>query len=159
MSNYLDILLRKPVELECAVIADLIAPYSKKGLLLLRDESEILNSIDSFIVAEYNSSIIGCISYYDYGKSLYEIRSLAVKAEYTKKGVGAKLVTAIIAAIPDPVPKIFALSYSPVFFKKCNFSEVPKETFPEKIWKDCSKCINRDNCGETALVYLGIPLP
>jgi amino-acid N-acetyltransferase len=97
---------------------------------------------------------VGCVSYYDYGQNLYEIRSLAVKAEYEKKGLGSKLVAAIITAIPaNPLPKIFALSYSPEFFKKNNFFEVAKETLPEKIWKDCSKCVNLENCDETALVY------
>jgi amino-acid N-acetyltransferase len=150
----LNILLRKPLKSESSDIEDLILLYSQKGILLLRDESEILNSIDTFIVAEHNSSIVGCVSYYNYGQGLYEIRSLAVKPEYAKKGAGSKLLAAIIADIPsDPVPKIFALSYSPEFFKKNGFLEVPKETFPEKIWKDCSRCINRENCGETALVY------
>ena len=148
------IFLRKPLESESSDIRDLIAPYSKDGLLLFRDELEILNSIDTFIIAEYNSSIVGCISYYKYGHGLYEIRSLAVNPEHRKKGLGSKLVKAIITTISsDPMPKIFALSYSPDFFKKNNFLEVPKETFPEKIWKDCSKCANLEKCGETALIY------
>ena len=154
MSNYSYIFLRKPAKSESSDIKDLINLFSKSGLLLSRDESEILNSLDSFIIAEHNSSLIGCISYYDYGQSLFEIRSLAVKPEFEKKGLGSKLVSSIISIIPcEPLPKIFALSYSPIFFKKNSFLEVPKETLPEKIWKDCSKCVNLENCGETALVY------
>jgi amino-acid N-acetyltransferase len=154
VSNYTYIFLRKPLKSESLDIKDLITLYSKNGLLLLRDEIEILHSIDAFIIAEHNSCIVGCISYYDYGQNLYEIRSLAVKPEYGKKGLGSKLVASIIATIPsEPMPKIFALSYSPDFFRKNNFFEAPKETLPEKIWKDCSNCINLENCGETALVY------
>ncbi|PKL17488.1 MAG: GNAT family N-acetyltransferase, partial [Spirochaetae bacterium HGW-Spirochaetae-5] len=30
---------------------------------------------------------------------------------------------------------------------------VPKDDFPEKIWKDCDNCKDKDKCGETALIY------
>lgn len=101
-----------------------------------------------------DDTIAGVISYHDYGRHLKEIRSLAVRDADSRKGVGSRLVRHLIKQLSrEGSPKIFVLSYSPVFFIKNGFAPVDKETFPEKIWKDCINCPDQENCGETALVY------
>lgn len=130
--------------------------YVAKRLILKRTREEIKNLINSFLVAESEDSLVGVISFYDYGTSLKEIRSLAVSREASHSGIGSLLVNEIIKKINSlskTKTKIFALTYSPDFFKKNGFIEVARESLPEKIWKDCQNCPNRDNCTETALVY------
>ncbi|MDR3237682.1 MAG: GNAT family N-acetyltransferase [Spirochaetia bacterium] len=148
------IIVRKPFVDEAEAINALMRAHADKGVLLQRDVDEIRNAIDTFIVAELNEKVIGAVSRYDYGQGLIEVRSLVVDDEHGKGGIGSVLVKNLIRVLlRDGAKKIFALSYSPDFFKKNGFIEVPKETLPEKIWKDCRFCKDRDNCGETALVY------
>lgn len=148
------IVIRKPFVEDAETINTLMRAHVDTGIILQRDVDEIRNSIDTFLVAEFNSRVIGAVSRYDYGQGLFEVRSLVVSDEFGQKGIGSVLIKNLIRILMrENAKKIFALSYSPSFFQKNGFFEVPKETLPEKIWKDCRCCKNRDNCGETALVY------
>ncbi len=137
-------------------IFDLLIRYSIDGTILERTKDEISGSIDKFFIAVDNSALKGVVSYYDYGPALIEIRSLAVDKNFKSSGIGSELVKYLIRTVTEKSkPKIFALTYSPEFFKKNGFAEVEKNTLPEKIWKDCVKCKNMETCGETPMVYLG----
>ncbi len=129
--------------------------YAERDILLARTKEDIAGALDTFLVAEEDESFKGVISYYDYGEKLKEIRSLAVKPDAERTGVGKSLVSSLVERLRERCgdPKIFVLTYSPGFFEKTGFISVDKSTLPEKIWKDCQNCAHRDNCGETALVY------
>jgi amino-acid N-acetyltransferase len=137
-------------------IFDLLIKYSADGTILERTKDEISEYIDNFFIALNDSSFTGVISYFDYGPALKEIRSLAVDKNFNNKGIASELVKFLIKELTAAsAPKIFALTYSPDFFKKNGFIEADKNSLPEKIWKDCVKCKNRETCGETPMVYCG----
>ncbi len=135
-------------------IFDILTPYVDQGIIIERPRDEIDGSIETFLVARMDGNLYGVVSYHDYGDRLYEIRSLAVRKEVTGSGTGTLLMKAMIERLLGKGAKrIFTLTYSPAFFHRLNFHETPKDSLPEKIWKDCSKCRNRDICGETALLF------
>jgi amino-acid N-acetyltransferase len=135
-------------------IFHLISGYAEEGIILARTREDIRSSLDDFFVAVEGNAIIGVISFHDYGPSLKEIRSLAVKKTGWKSGTGSLLVRTLIQKIlSEGNAKIFCLTYSPQFFMSNGFVEVARDTLPEKIWKDCNNCPDKDNCRETALVY------
>jgi amino-acid N-acetyltransferase len=141
---------------DAEAIYRLLKYYSDQGRILERSKDEIESIINHFHIAEINGEIIGIISCYDYEERLKEIRSLAVAPDMYHQGIGSMLLNYLIRKLSTAEGvKIFALSYVPEFFKKNGFVEVPKETLPEKIWKDCSTCTHRDTCGETAIVFAG----
>ncbi|MCX8123690.1 MAG: GNAT family N-acetyltransferase [Spirochaetes bacterium] len=152
----MNVTIRKATSHDAEHILALISPYVKKGILLPRSKEEIENSSDSFTVAIAQKKIIGVISHYKYNNKLFEIRSLAVQSRYHHKGIGRQLVEYAVTDIllHHKDAKIFCLTYSPTFFKKAGFMTVAKETLPDKIWKDCQYCKHRDNCTETAMVYV-----
>ncbi|TAL38831.1 MAG: GNAT family N-acetyltransferase [Spirochaetes bacterium] len=133
----------------------LLRPYAKEGLILKRTREEIAREIRTFLVAESGGAIAGTISYHNYGPRLKEIRSLAVRKELSGGGIGSSLVRHLNERLEAGGVhiKVFVLTYSPDFFRKLGFVEVPKESLPEKIWKDCDHCSHREECGETALEY------
>ncbi len=135
-------------------IYSLTSHYSAKRLMLARNRDEIRKLLDTFLIAVKESMPVGIISYHDYGPGLKEIRSLAVSEENARSGIGSLLLQDMIKKINTlSKARIFALTYSPDFFRKNGFVEVSRESLPEKIWKDCQNCPDRDNCTETALVY------
>ena len=146
--------IRKAVLSDIKLIHKLLKPFSGDGVILERTVEDITGELDKFLVAENKSGIIGVVSYYDYGRDLKEVRSLAVKKDFFRKKIGSLLLKTLIESLLEHYPdaKIFTLSYSPKFFKKNGFAAVDKETLPEKIWKDCRYCKDYDKCGETALV-------
>lgn len=148
-------IIRNAIPGDIDTIHEILLPYAREELILARTKDDIAQSLHAFYVAAHNSHISGVISYYDYGDRLKEVRSLAVRKSMAKSGIGSLLLKHLISelSVLCPEPKIFVLTYSPVFFIKNGFVEVPRETLPEKIWKDCDHCKNRHNCGETALIF------
>jgi amino-acid N-acetyltransferase len=146
--------VRHALKRDIEQIRKLIKFYADEGLILDRDSNDIAQSLDMFLVAEKKNKIYGVISFHDYGAMLKEIRSLAVEKKWEKNGIGSTLLKKIIDILKTrhPESRIFALTYSPLFFKKYGFIEVDKDSLPEKIWKDCKNCKQKDNCGETALI-------
>lgn len=135
-------------------IHSLIKHYAEEGVILERSMEDISNNISNFLVAESDGRVIGCITYYDYGRNLKEVRSLAVSGPFQGMGIGKALLDALINRLTvSGEARIFTLTYKPDFFVKSGFTVVPKDDFPEKIWKDCANCKDAENCGETALVY------
>lgn len=92
--------------------------------------------------------------YIYYGRTIAEIRSLAVKKESQKKGIGSLLVKKCLnEAKKLGVNKVFVLTYIPEFFKKTGFMELDKSKLPQKIWGDCIRCPKFPECDEVALIY------
>lgn len=135
-------------------IFDLLDPYVEKGLILKREKDDIKINISKFLIAKFDNQIIGTISYHNYSWNLCEIRSLAVGQNFSKLGLGTKLLEALIQILNrNETINIFSLTYSPDFFLKNGFIETSMENLPEKIWKDCFTCKNKETCAETALIY------
>jgi amino-acid N-acetyltransferase len=146
--------IRSAVINDVDAIYKLIKHYSEIGVILERSIDDITSNINSFIVAVADDRIIGSVTYYDYGKNLIEVRSLAVEESFHKLGIGRALLLKLIDQVKSKnESKIFTLTYRPDFFQKNGFIVVSKDNFPEKIWKDCDKCRDREKCGETALIY------
>ncbi len=149
--------IRKADVADIDSIYSILKTYSVQGVILERSRDELNKNVEKFFVADNNNTIAGVISYYNYSDTLIEVRSLAVRDEYFKKGIGSALLNAMVAFLSDNFrdSRIFALTYHPDFFRKYRFNVVAKDSLPEKIWKDCKYCMNQENCGETALVFSG----
>lgn len=152
----MEVKIREAVEKDIEAIFTLLKNYSIEGIILERDRNDIASNLHTFIVAEMEGTLTGVVTFYDYGEKLKEIRSLAVEKKFQSMGVGSRLLESVIKEIKkNSDARIFVLTYNPEFFKNHNFFPVSREEFPEKIWKDCAKCKDRENCSETALVYRG----
>ena len=146
--------IRKATGDDVESIHDIINAYSGDGTLLSRSRDDIVTAIGNFYVAEVGGTIAGVITYHDYGDHLKEVRSLAVKKSFLRRGIGSMLLNRLIADLTAAnSTMLFVLTYAPEFFRKNGFVEINMDTLPEKIWKDCMYCINYASCSEIALVY------
>jgi amino-acid N-acetyltransferase len=104
-------------------------------------------------VCEVEGEIVGISALSLYWEDLAEVRSLAVREACGGKGLGAALVTACLEeAARLGIRRVFALTYRPGFFEKLGFRPIEKQELPQKIWKDCIKCVKFACCDETALI-------
>jgi amino-acid N-acetyltransferase len=146
--------IRKATPDDVDQIYDIISSYSEEGILLARTLDDISSSLQNFYIALLDSKTVGVITYFDYGDHLKEVRSLAVRNTYLRRGIGSALLQAMLSDITAAnTPRIFVLTYAPEFFRKNGFVEIDMDTLPEKIWKDCIYCKKQDSCNETALEY------
>jgi amino-acid N-acetyltransferase len=134
-------------------IVALVNEYARRGDLLPRSAQAISHGIGNWFVAEEDGVIVGCVSLLRYTSGLVEVRSLAVSDSVQGKGIGKKLVQALITeARHREIPTLFALTRAVPFFLACGFTITDKHHFPEKVWQDCQKCPLVNNCDETAMV-------
>lgn len=133
-------------------IADVMARYVEQDVLLPRPVSELFQCVREFHVAEVNGDVVACAALRLLWHDLGEVRSLAVRPDAHGKGLGQALVEAVVAdARALGLPRLIALTRETEFFKRCGFTEQPREAMPRKVWTDCVRCARRHACDEVAV--------
>jgi amino-acid N-acetyltransferase len=131
----------------------LINEYARQEEMIPRSLSELYETMRDFIVCEYDSNICGVCALHIMWEDLAEIRSLAVDRGYQKMGIGKNLVKQCLKEAKQlGLPKVFALTYHPAFFKKLGFADIDKASLPQKIWGDCLRCPRFPGCDEYAVI-------
>ncbi len=146
--------IRRATIKDAREIYALIASFAARGDMLPRPLSEIYEHIRDYLVCMDNEGrLLGVSSLHIMWEDLAEVRSVAVREDRMRRGVGTQLVEACISeAIVLGISRIFALTYKPSFFEKMGFTQVDKAELPQKIWTDCLKCSKFPDCDEVALV-------
>jgi amino-acid N-acetyltransferase len=131
----------------------LITYYADRGLMLARSRAMLYESLREFTIAEDQGLVIGAGALNIIWEDLAEIRALVVAPEYNGRGIGRDLVRTFIDEARElGIPRVFALTYQQVFFEKCGFQVVAKESLPQKVWKECVNCPKFPNCEEIAMI-------
>ncbi|MCW8994829.1 MAG: argininosuccinate lyase, partial [Psychromonas sp.] len=135
-------------------IESMVNYWADKGENLPRDKSDLAKSVGEFAVTECDGKVTGCASLYVYDTGLAEIRSLGVEPGFEGRGQGSALVELIVKRAEKlAIKRVFVLTRMPEFFMKLGFSPTSKAMMPEKVMKDCAKCVRRDACDEVALEF------
>ncbi len=158
-------MIRKARITEARAIREISNIFATKGILLPLSLSEIYAHIrDFFVFIEDNLkdnvildnylNIAGISSLNIIWEDLAEVRSLAVREEHWRKGIGTELVKACIQEASNlGIKKIFCLTYNKEFFTTLGFKEIEKSQLPHKIWADCLKCSKFPDCIEIAMIF------
>jgi amino-acid N-acetyltransferase len=134
-------------------ISALIDEHVRREEVLPRSPEAIQTTLNDWIVGERDNEILACGSLLHYSPQLAEVRSLAVHDQAKGNGLGRAVVSALIEkAKIRKISTVFALTLVEPFFSKLGFQPCSKTAFPEKIWRDCQLCPNKDACNESAVV-------
>lgn len=134
-------------------IQELIAQYASKGEMLPRSLADLYEGIRNFWVAEHRKKIIAVGALAVCWSDLAEVKSLAVHSKFAGRGLGRKLVQKCIEEAKIlGIPRLFALTYKPVFFGKIGFKKISRNKLPHKVWNECIRCVKFPNCDENAML-------
>jgi len=123
------------------------------GFMLPRTLGQIYETLQEWVVAEIEGTVVGCAALHIDHALLAEIRSVAVDPERQGRGLGRLLVDAQVEeARRLGVKNVFVLTDKPDYFKKLGFHEIDMADLPRKIWRDCVNCPVFPECRETALL-------
>ena len=140
-------------------IHKLINAFAEQGEMLARPLSEIYENLRDFFVIQDGQHLLGTAALHIAWADIAEVKSLAVSQANHQQGLGKALVQACIKEAREiGIPRIFCLTYAPVFFRRCGFIEVDKATLPHKIWGECYRCSKYPDCDEIAMIYQGSTL-
>jgi len=149
-------MIRKAYITDVPAIQGVIAPYAEKGEMLPRlprSLHDIYDNLRDFFIHEEEGTVTAVCALHITWEDLAEIRSLAVNANATGRGIGGKLIRACLDEARNlKVRRVFALTYIPTYFERHGFRQIDKGTLPHKIWHDCLNCVKFPNCDEQAVV-------
>jgi amino-acid N-acetyltransferase len=147
-------MIRKATFMDVKAIQSLVNSYADSGQMLPRTLNELYEHLRDFHVYEDNGSLVGAAALHVSWEGLAEIRSLAVRQDRVKSGIGGELVRRCLAEAAElRVERVFVLTYQARFFRKLGFAEVDKKELPHKIWTDCLNCVKFPDCDESALIF------
>lgn len=134
-------------------ILAIIGEYANQGIMLPKTVHQIYESLRDFTVyLDDVGKIGGVAALHLFWKDIAEVRSVAVRPDLKKQGIGSKLIEAVFdEARSLNIPRVFLLTYSPTYFAKLGFYKVDRGLLPHKIWADCSVCPFFDDCKEVAM--------
>lgn len=146
------ICIRSAAAGDVKAIHGLLAPFAAKSIILERDEDDIFQHLQEFLVADYDGMTVGAVAMHIYGENLAEIRSLVVDPASQKHGIGRLLVEGCEQWLAGlGVGQVFALTYVDSFFVRLGYEIVSKESLPHKIWTVCVHCSKFADCDEVAV--------
>jgi amino-acid N-acetyltransferase len=148
-----DVTLRKAAVVDVKTIHRMIMHFADRRQMLGRSLSKLYEHVREFYVAEAVGEIVACGALHVVWDDLGEVRSLAVRAGFQRKGLGQRIVRACIdEARQLGLPRVFCLTYVPDFFRMLGFEEVDKSVLPHKVWAECVNCPQFPDCGEVPLM-------
>ena len=139
---------------DIADIMSFLQEYINTGIILLRNEDEIAESINNYYIAKIDNKIIACSFLQIHNKTICEVRSLLVDEHYRQQGIAKNLIFHLIdMAKAMLLQEIIVLTYIKEVFTSMGFEEQNKKKIPnEKIWKDCLRCKFFHKCEEILLI-------
>jgi amino-acid N-acetyltransferase len=146
-------MIRKARLMDVKPIQSLVNQYADSGQMLPRSLNELYENLRDFHLYEDDHVLLGVCALHISWDGLAEIRSLAVRQDNTRKGIGSKLVRRCLEeAVELQVERVFVLTYQNDFFLRLGFAAVDKKELPHKIWTDCLNCVKFPNCDESSLM-------
>lgn len=106
-------------------IRELVDTYSADRILLGKATVTLFEDIQEFRVAELDGEIVGCGALHVMWEDLAEVRTLAVRPDVVRAGVGSSVVTALVEQARGlGVRRVFCLTFEVDFFTRLGFVEI-----------------------------------
>jgi amino-acid N-acetyltransferase len=120
-----NLIIRPAVTRDVKVIRELIDLYAPQRRLLKKETVSLFESVQEFTVAEVDGRVVGCGALHVMWEDLAEVRTLAVLEEFRGKGVGKRMLEAIIERAEEiGVNRLFCLTFETEFFARHGFKEI-----------------------------------
>jgi amino-acid N-acetyltransferase len=150
---------RRALKIRKACLADVVAihrlvnEFAAADLMLPLSVGDVTDRLRDFWVAYEDDQLAGTVALHVTWAKLVEVRSLAVRKETQRRGLGERLVKATLKEAKElGAEQVFTLTYVPNYFKRFGFRLCDRGKLPHKVWVDCVKCPKFPDCGETALL-------
>ena len=119
------LIVRPAKTADVKAIRSLVDSYAAPGQMLAKETVTLYESVQEFIVAEQDGVIVGCGALHILWEDLAEVRTVAVNKDLHRKGVGHKILEAIIKRAGEVgVNKIFCLTFQTEYFGAHGFEVI-----------------------------------
>ena len=143
-------------------MAEIVRDSAELGLMLPKSHASLYEKLRNFVVAEDPDSgeVLGLCGLSIIWADLGEVASLAVSPAARGRGLGRRLVEAVLAdADRLGIRRVMSLTYEQRFFERLGFEVVDRQGLPMKVWAECVACPKKNACDEIAMIRVNPDLP
>jgi len=131
------VLVRPAKTMDVKAIRSLVDSYAAPGQMLAKETVTLYESVQEFMVAEVDGVIVGCGALHILWEDLAEVRTMAVKKELNRQGIGHKILEAIIKRAGEVgVEKLFCLTFQTEFFGAHGFEVIEGTPVDPKVYAE-----------------------
>ena len=117
-------------------IRDLIDVYSADGSLLSKATVTIFEQIQEFLVAEVDGTVIGCGALHVMWEDLAEVRTLAVRPDQARHGIGSQILEQLLTNARElGIKRVFCLTFMKEFFGRHGFVEIDDTLVGDDVYE------------------------
>jgi amino-acid N-acetyltransferase len=118
-------------------IRSLVRPLAESRVLVSKDAVTYYESVQQFRVAEIDGEVVGCGALHVMWEDLAEIRTLAVAPKSHGRGVGSRLLAALLDdARALGVRRIFCLTFEVDFFARHGFEVIEGQAVSPEVYAE-----------------------
>jgi len=119
------LVLRPARTQDVATIRRLVDIYAPDRRLLSKATVTLYEDVTEFLVAELDGVVVGCGAVHVMWEDLAEVRTVAVDPDLRGRGVGGRLLDALVTRARDlGVKRVFCLTFETGFFSRHGFVEI-----------------------------------
>lgn len=116
------LIIRPARTADIKAIRAIIDTYVLGRRLLSKETVTLYETVQEFIIAEYNGEVVGCGALHILWEDLAEVRTVAVLEKMRGKGVGNAIIASIVKRAQEiGVKRIFCLTFETDFFGRNGF--------------------------------------
>lgn len=131
-----EVTIRRARTADVPGIRRLIDMYSMDGRLLNKATVTLYEDVQEFWVATRGETVVGCGALHVMWEDLAEIRTLAVDPGHRGKGIGARIVSELLATARQlGVRRVFVLTFEKEFFSRFGFVEIDGAPVPPAVYE------------------------
>jgi amino-acid N-acetyltransferase len=121
----MSVTIRPAKTTDVRAIRDLIDVYSVDGSLLSKATVTIFEQLQEFLVAEVDGTVIGCGALHVMWEDLAEVRTLAVRPDQARHGIGSQILQQLLVNARElGIKRVFCLTFMKEFFGRHGFIEI-----------------------------------
>jgi amino-acid N-acetyltransferase len=156
-------MIRRATIHDVPAMGQIINDAAEFGLMLPKSLATLYENVREFQVAvDGDDGVVGVCGLSIIWANLAEVVSLAVAPSQRGRGLGRRLVEAVLAeAKALGVRRVMSLTYERAFFERLGFVVVDRQELPLKVWADCVRCPKNAACDEIAMIreFADVPEP
>ena len=132
----MSVTIRPAKTTDVRAIRDLIDVYSVDGSLLSKATVTIFEQLQEFLVAEVDGTVIGCGALHVMWEDLAEVRTLAVRPDQARHGIGSKILVQLLSNARElGIKRVFCLTFMKDFFGRHGFVEIDDTPVGHEVYE------------------------
>ncbi|WP_309102757.1 amino-acid N-acetyltransferase [Microbacterium sp.] len=130
-----EIIVRPARSADIVEIRNLLQPLVERRILLGKDLAVLYGSVQEFVVAEADGTLIGCGALHVIWEDLGEVRSLLVRDDWLRHGVGRRIVDRLEEnARTLGLTRLFCLTFEVDFFSRRGYAPIGEQVVDPDVY-------------------------